>query len=926
MDVWPGYSNEQATASEKSKGKGKAKVERGEGPWRYPILEDGSLGAATLRKRGRRFEWTFASGGHSDYKLVAPDGPAEVFPPTRPKPWRGPKVTELQRAEQGAHFLRTFHPDIDIQAELIREEIAEDSRSAQKLGQEDPYAGNMLDVSSFHVSRKNMAYAAFPMGVTNCQLNMSPLVIQPKAKVDVKPLATPVYTFDTPIQQIVASPHAVEVGKGKPVPTLGVRTMGSTDFLQIKLAVNKTSFAIEPSSFLTVQRADIGDRHAVDIAISPANPSIGYVVNDAGQVYRCSVPEGRKTIEQVYINDFSPRSLYRIAISETRETILSVSEKAAYLVDLRAGMHPHQLHSVIQPDDVLTSVESLGEDRMIRLVSSDEIIWIDERNSRRPLLAVKHGRAFDTTLRSFTRTMISSPLTFLTSRRNALVTVYDVSRASDNLVYMHEPPRALSPGLHPDGPHLGYAFYQQPTPAGSKHVSIFQLSDRGGLSLLNLHRVPNDTVPETPTARRARGDWPEAVKKLRDDAEAARPDLGPVAGKAHIIVDLEPAYQRLFVDRKEPDLAAESEAVYDTLERMPSFWQDTDVPVEHGLTMFDIAMRSGPEPVDPSRNDWFTGSTLDCTAGHRALVQGQIPRGQLVRNTPWHLDISPIIRRTISELRDDPQGTLDSLSRYDLADGPNRTAASYRRENEARSQVALDLSLACDVFVPKRPGKNVASTFDEDMFNISRSTEAMSLAELEPPPVNFGFLRPIPKDDANGQLILAGDQADPATPVVPLGVRLLLQEWDVGADPYQYVYRDPYDDTVEPSARTQRPMKASPPAQKEAQPSKEMGVTAQTQMQRPPAIASSNPRAPPAIAASQPLVPRRPLAAARSHDVLVPPSPPRVMPSGTQPSKSTPLPPPSQDFMASTQVLPGPHGGQPAPAKKKPVKKRLGGF
>ncbi|CDO72936.1 hypothetical protein BN946_scf185002.g121 [Trametes cinnabarina] len=65
MDVWPNHSNEPTAAPEKSKGKGKAKVERAEGPWRYPILEDGSLGAATLKKKGNQFEWTFASEGHS---------------------------------------------------------------------------------------------------------------------------------------------------------------------------------------------------------------------------------------------------------------------------------------------------------------------------------------------------------------------------------------------------------------------------------------------------------------------------------------------------------------------------------------------------------------------------------------------------------------------------------------------------------------------------------------------------------------------------------------------------------------------------------------------------------------------------------------------------------------------------------------------
>ncbi|CDO72935.1 hypothetical protein BN946_scf185002.g120 [Trametes cinnabarina] len=410
-----------------------------------------------------------------------------------------------------------------------------------------------------------------------------------------------------------------------------------------------------------------------------------------------------------------------------------------------------------------------------------------------------------------------------------------------------------------------------------------------------------DTVPETPSSGRRHADWPEEVKKLETRAEAG-PDLGSLAGKAHIVVDLQPAYERLFLDQQEPDSAAQAEAVYETLERMPLIWQDTDVPVEHSLTTFDVVLRCGPEPVDASRNDWFTGSTLDSVAGHRALVQGQIPREQLIRTTPWHLDLSSFVRRTVPDLKDDVQKTLEGLSRYDLAVGPNRPATSYRRENEARSQLALDLTLASDVFVPKRPGKDSVTTFDEDMLNISRSTEAMSLGELEPPPVHFGFLRPIPKEDPNGQPIAIEDSMAPTKPVTSLGVRLLLQEWDVGTDPYQYVYRDPYDQTVAPPARAQRPAKPSVPTQQATQPVVETGLRPPAQSQRPPAIASSQPRAPPAIGASEPSVPRKPLVAARSHDVLVPPSSLRVLPSGSQPSESIP-PPPSQEFMASNKAV-----------------------
>ncbi|KAI0636734.1 hypothetical protein C8Q77DRAFT_1094359 [Trametes polyzona] len=928
MDAWPAHCTGQDGVQNKGKGKGKAKDERVEGPWRYPVVEHGSLGAATLRKQGKRYEWTFVSEGKSDYQLVAEDGPVEVFPATRPKPWRGPKATELQRAEQGAHFLRAFYPDIDIQTELIRDEIAEDERAARALRRNDPYSGNTLAISSFNASRKNVAYAAFPMGETNCQLNLSPLVVNPRTKVDLKPVAKPAYTFDTPIKQIIASSH-VEVGKGKPFPTLGVRTLGATTFMQVKVAINKTTFSVEPTPLVAVQRSDIGDRHSLDMAIAQEDPSIGYVVNEAGAIFRCSAPEGKKVVELVHVGGDSGRSGYRITAAGTRETLLFISDKSASLHDLRVGKRSHLFHTVAQPEVVLTSIENSSDDNIIRLVSSREILWIDGRNTRKPLLSIKHGRDFDTTLSTTTHTMISSPVTFLTSRRNSLITVYDVSRGSDSLVHIHNAPYALPPILRPDGAHSGYAFFQQPTLQGSKQLSIFQLSERGSMSLLNLQWLSREAVPETAAQPPRRAEWSPEVKKLRDDAEVSRPDLGTLAARTHSIVDLQPAYRRLFLNKRDEDLAKQTNAVLDALDRMPSFWQDTDVPIEHVLTTFDIAMRSGPEPADASRNDWFTGSVLDSTAGHRALGQGRIPRDQLIRRTPWHLDLSSFIRRTVPEFAEDHQRTLENLARYDLADSPDRTAPSYRRENEARSQLALDLTLASDVFAPKRPGKEAITSLEEDMANISRSTEAMSLGNLEPPPVHFSFLRPVRKA-ASAATKASGEEVaePPARMLMPLGVRLLLQEWDVGTDPMQYEYRDPYDETAPPiPARVQRPAKAA--FSQGTQPATESRPPTQTQTQRPPAIASSTPKAPPAIAASQPPQPRRPLVAARSQDTFLAPTS-RPPPSGSQPVEalhgSQTLPPSSQEFMPSTQVLPGPHGGRPGPVKKKVAKKRLGGF
>ncbi|KAI0333487.1 hypothetical protein GY45DRAFT_1296833 [Cubamyces sp. BRFM 1775] len=927
MDAWPSYCHERTSSSEKAKGKARAKDERLENPWRYPVVEHGSLSAATLKKKGRRLEWTFATRGQSKHKLVASGASVQVFPPTRPKPWRPPKATESQRSEQGAHFLRTCYPDVDVQAELIRDQIMEDTRATQQIMREDPYAGNLIDVSSFHVARKNLAYLAFPMGETNCQLNMSPLVVHSKTIIDLKPTATPVYSFDTPIRQIIASPHVTDVGKGKGAPTLAVRTMGATTLLQVNLAIDRTMYRIAPIPLITVRRSDIGDKGAVDMAISPFNSCMGYVVNSGGDIFRCSAPQSNPVIEQVHVGTPSERPFYRIAASHVRESVLSITDKAAKTLDTRAGKNSHMLHSLTRPQAVFTSIESLSDDRIIRLVSTDEILWLDERNTRKPLLAVKHGRNHDTTLQSFTRVMISSPVTFLTSRGNSLVTVYDVSRGNDNLVYLHDAPYSLPPVIRPDGAHLGHAFFQQPTALGSKYLSVFQLSGRGSVSLLNFQAVSGDSAAkDTASQDGLRTEWPPEVKKLGDDADAARPDLGHLAGRAHMVVDLQPAYEKMFMDRDEPDLVAQTDAVYDTLERMPTFWQNTDVLVEHCLTTFDVAARSGPDPDSVSRNDWFTGSVLDSAPGHRALSQGRLPHAQLVRNTPWHLDIASFVRRIVPELEESAQSTLEKLSRYDLSDDSGRTAASFRRENEARSQLALDLSLACDTYAHKRPGKGTTNNFEEDLLNISRSTEAMSLGDLDPSPVQFSFLRPLVKSDPRGLSFTEEGEVDSVKTIAPLGVRLLLQEWDIGTDPYEYVYCDPYDETAESANRIQRPAKPALP--KDAPTIKETGPPTQTQIQRPPAIASSTvARGPPPIAASQPTAPRKPLIAARSHGSLVS-TPQRALPSGSQPldAQAVGPPPPSQEFMASTQVLPGPHGGRPAPAKKKPVKKRVGGF
>lgn len=70
-----------------------------------------------------------------------------------------------------ANFLRTYFPDIDITAELVREELSTDAQLTRELEQYDPFLGNVLELQ--HVAP---LFVAFPVGVIGCDLSTSAFV------------------------------------------------------------------------------------------------------------------------------------------------------------------------------------------------------------------------------------------------------------------------------------------------------------------------------------------------------------------------------------------------------------------------------------------------------------------------------------------------------------------------------------------------------------------------------------------------------------------------------------------------------------------------------------------------------------------------------------------------------------------------------
>lgn len=269
-------------------------------------------------------------------------------------------------------------------------------------------------------------------------------------------------------------------------------------------------------------------------------------------------------------------------------------------------------------------------------------------------------------------------------------------------------------------------------------------------------------------------------------------------------------------------------------------------------------------------------------------------RSKLITEAGWHFNLEPVLRIFVPDISCEVKTMVERLHKYDLIVDEYRSGSSLRRESEAREQLAVDLALSTDVFSARAFAKSKADvTEDDKLETMSRATEAMSFSVTGPPPVQFGYLSPIVHNTPS-----AMDDASTDIELQP-GIRLLLAEWDIGTDPDQFTYHDPYDDQqpainspVVPSPIRKRAGKEAPATQTQRPPL--VATTA-------PAIADSRGALTTTISTSQPV-----MTAERASD----------------------LPSDSHAAMASTQCVPGAYGGRLPTGKKKIalVKKRVGGF
>lgn len=177
-----------------------------------------------------------------------------------------------------------------------------------------------------------------------------------------------------------------------------------------------------------------------------------------------------------------------------------------------------------------------------------------------------------------------------------------------------------------------------------------------------------------------------------------------------------------------------------------------------------------------------------------ALIQGRIPIPRLVIKASWSHDMTTLPSAMVPNMLTPSLALYNTLREKALAQAV--TPQGMQRATEATQNLVLDLALSRHVYAPPSISKTRMNGSEEvdGAEMLSRATKALSLGATEPPPLQFGFLRPMIKVAVKDpEYMEIEDKLNNDERLeIPWGIRLLLSHWDVGSTPEDYSYNDPY--------------------------------------------------------------------------------------------------------------------------------------
>ncbi|KZT35063.1 hypothetical protein SISSUDRAFT_1051950 [Sistotremastrum suecicum HHB10207 ss-3] len=907
---WPTTSNRRPNVRT---GKKRRKTQAEGRRWDAVELVGGSAGAATLvEDETGGLQWTFVSKDDEHPKIYSLRPHLRVFPETKPPEVTHPEATSRKLAEQGAMFLRSSFPDLDIPIELIEDEY-KDLEAKSKDSSDRSYGNRIAHVKVQDEDGAAMDLLAFPSGQLGDQLNLSPFHLQSDSTLVFCPSASGSASFRTPIQQIE--------GSSTPSPlSLVVRDFTSVSFLQITTStVRGGAPRLQPVELAFMGPEATFDKTIADMSMKPSGSSV-LLVNTIGEIYAASINDSGSfslTFVCALIPEDTPAresDSWRVKWASNESQAFATSDTTLYQVHIRSRKSLCEWHAR-EDDGKITSVAEASNGSLICVTTTLKMMWFDSSDIKRPLMTWKHERQPNVSLKTLSVTVGSFPIWILQSRESGVTTVYDVSREEGKLIYSWRKPYSLdgSGFFTPSYPRAGSCVmpihgYEPET------FALFELSE-GGAIYQTLFQVNDKSVTfHALEVRDVVGlKWDARLESLA--STELRANVGALGQKKKITIDLSRLYKRLFIC-KEPGAANEEED-YATArsmnDRMIAYLKGGDATQEPNLlTTFDLIFKSSTAPRR-GRSSFLSGTDLHGPLLTRRIHPDDIPVQLISNSALWHHNHHQTLQYLDPYFPPDVANMPEYLSQFDTVGSTQRPLPEnvLRIQQKACERLALDFGLSLDIFSWRgfqSTPTSLESNSPEESLEPSPSQPDSPAANhtTPPPPITFSFLRPAFSETGKAD-VSNGEQP------VPMSVRLLLQEWTIGANPRSYMYKDPYT-TREASDNESESELLGPGRARDRGAKSKMklavggGIPA-LQASQPPRIMSSQTQTqPPAI-----------LQRARSLERDLAP-----LRFGTQLPASQKQSGFSQELLPATQPVAGPFASRANSAKK--PKKRTGGF
>jgi len=127
-------------------------------------------------------------------------------------------------------------------------------------------------------------------------------------------------------------------------------------------------------------------------------------------------------------------------------------------------------------------------------------------------------------------------VTFLSSKRNGMLTVYDVSRHDDGLIRVNDSPYSVMPNASYCR-FTGLAFLKHE----SRALSVFRAGERASVDCIQLNIPSSEEVENIVSVSVEES---EAVKQLADDVGNMKTSTDIFGDQEKVVTDLFPAYDR----------------------------------------------------------------------------------------------------------------------------------------------------------------------------------------------------------------------------------------------------------------------------------------------------------------------------------------------------------------------------------------------